>query len=177
MIEDKNEIRMVKKAIRGNVNAYGELIELHKEYLYRTAYLYSKNEDTALDIVQDCILKGFQNIRKLRDAAYFKTWITRILINAANDTYKKASKVIPIEEVEHQPSDKKASIEEKWDLYEAIDVLPGKYRTVIILKYFEEMKLGEIAYTMNIPEGSVSAYLTRAKQELRKYLKEDYMYG
>ena len=69
------------------------------------------------------------------------------------------------------------SSEEKWDLYDAIDVLPERYRTVIILKYFSDMTIREISYAMNIPEGSVKAYLNRARGELRHCLKEDYLYA
>ena len=65
-------------------------------------------------------------------------------------------------------------IEERMDVYEAIGRLEKHYRSVIILKYFEDMKLAEIAETLQMPEGSVSAYLTRAKRELKKYLKEGY---
>lgn len=55
--------------------------------------------------------------------------------------------------------------------------MPEKYRSVIILKYFEDMKISEISYAMEIPEGSVKAYLSRAREELRRYLKEDYQYA
>ena len=54
------------------------------------------------------------------------------------------------------------------DLNHAVSLLPDKYRTVIILKYFDEMTIREIAFAMGIPEGSVKAYLHRAKEELRK---------
>lgn len=60
------------------------------------------------------------------------------------------------------------SMEEKMDLNHAVSLLPDKYRTVIILKYFDEMTIREIAFAMGIPEGSVKAYLHRAKEELRK---------
>lgn len=166
--------KLAKKAIRGNVNAYGQLIELHKEYLYRMAFTYMKNEDDALDIVSECVLKGFQNIRKLKDAAMFRTWITRILINVVNDTYNKRTVVLDISECEIEEQAHGISKEERIDLYSAIDSLEAKYKTVIILKYFSDMKIADIAYIMGIPEGSVSAYLTRAKQELKEYLKEDY---
>lgn len=58
--------------------------------------------------------------------------------------------------------------EEKLDLYQAIDLLPEKHRTVVILKYFEDMKISDIAYVMAIPEGSVKAYLHRAKENLKQ---------
>ena len=88
MIEEINVDKLVLKAIKGNRKAYGQLIYMHKEYLYRTAYLYLKNEDSALDIVQDCILKGFQTIKNLRQPEYFRTWLTRILINLAKASFK-----------------------------------------------------------------------------------------
>lgn len=169
--------KLAAKAIKGNVKAYGKLIEELKEYLYRTAFLYVKNEDTALDIVGDCILAGFRKIHTLKNPEYFKTWLTRILFNEAKDHLKK---VIPMEDYEQIQVAEKAKglpVEEKWDLYEAIDKLSEKYRSVVIMKYFDDMKISEIAYSMNIPEGTVKAYLSRAREELRKYLKEDYSYA
>ena len=69
------------------------------------------------------------------------------------------------------------AIEEKLDLYEAIDRLPEKHRIVIILKYFNEFKISEITEATGIPEGSVKAYLSRARGELKNFLKEDYRYA
>jgi len=80
-------------------------------------------------------------------------------------------------EIEKAGFEKDISIEERLDLYQAIENLPEKYRSVIILKYFNELKVSEIAYTMDIPEGSVKAYLARARKDLRIYLKEDYFYA
>lgn len=69
------------------------------------------------------------------------------------------------------------SLEEKHDLYSAIDQLSERYQTVIILKYFNDLSIKEIAFIMNIPEGSVKAYLNRARNELKDMLKEDYLYA
>ena len=67
------------------------------------------------------------------------------------------------------------SAEERLDLYSAIERLPEKYRTVVILRYFDELKLDEIAYITGVPRGTVSGWLTRARQELRNILKEGYL--
>lgn len=166
--------KLAKKAIRGNVDAYAQLIEQNKNYLYRTAMLYMKNEDDALDVVSECVLKGFQSIKKLKNPELFRTWITRILINVVNDIYSKKKTMVDISQYEFEEPASGVSREECLDLYDAIDSLAEKHKTVIILKYFSELKLSEIAYIMDIPEGSVSAYLARAKQELRDYLKEEY---
>ena len=168
---------LVRKAVRGNIDAYGQLIEQNKAYLYRTAFLYCKDEENAMDIVQDAVLSGFRNIGSLKEPDYFRTWLTRILINAAKEYLRK---IVPFESLEMKEiavPEKGVPVEEKWDLYEAIDTLPEKMKTVVILKYFNDLKLNEIAEAMQIPEGSVSAYLTRAKTLLQQCLKEGYTYA
>ena len=69
-------------------------------------------------------------------------------------------------------SEKSISIEEKLDLYDAIDLLKPKYKTVIILKYFDDMKIEDISYVLNIPENTVKSHLKRAKESLSSILKE-----
>lgn len=177
MVKEDSIAHWVKKAIRGNVDAYGQLVELYKTYLYKMAWLYVRNEDMALDVVQESILKGFRQIKTLREEKYFKTWITRILINTANDMLNRQTTVIQWEQVRETAPSVQNHMEEKMDLCEAIKKLPRQYQSVVILKYFNDMKLAEIAEIMQIPEGSVSAYLFRAKQELRNILKEDYQYA
>ncbi len=176
MLDDKMIAKLTKKAIRGHAESYGKLIEHYKEYLYKTAMLATKNEDIALDVVGDCILKGFQSIRSLKEAKYFKTWITRILYNAINDYYRKELGSDNIENVHIAMPEEAISREEKMDLYQAIDLLSEKYRTVIILKYFDQLKVSEIAYVMDIPVGSVKAYLSRAREELKHLLMEEDLY-
>ena len=162
--------KLVKKAIRGNVDAYGSLFEIYKDYLYRTAFTAMKNEDAAMDAVSDCMLNGFRSIHSLKTPEYFKTWITKILHNAINDYYRKNTLTEPLTDFEFPAAEQKVSTEEQLDLYHAIDLLSDKYKNVIILKYFNDLKINEIAYVMNIPEGSVKAYLSRAKEELRHIL-------
>ena len=58
------------------------------------------------------------------------------------------------------------------DLYDAIDLLKPKYKTVIILKYFDDMKIEDISYVLNIPENTVKSHLKRAKESLSSILKE-----
>ena len=67
------------------------------------------------------------------------------------------------------------SIDEKLDLYNAIDLLRDNYKTVIILKYFNDMTIENISRVMEIPENTVKTYLRRAKESLSKILKEDYL--
>lgn len=176
MSEDKIRKKQAMKAIHGNAEAYGELIQYYKEYLYRTAMLSVKNQEIALDIVSECILSGFRSIHSLKNPDYFKTWITRVLRNTIADYYRREHYSESMDEMQIAVDESIVSSEEKLDLYQAIDLLSEKYKTVIILKYFDELKISEIAYVMDIPEGSVKAYLNRARAELKRLLVEEDIY-
>lgn len=165
-------LKLVEKAVKGNREAFGELIIMHQEYLYKLAYMYTKNEQDALDAVQECAMRAMISMEKLREPAYFKTWITRILINSIYLARKKNRNDSPFEEYSEAAPELPVSIEEKADLYDAIDLLPPACKTVVILQYFQGMKLKEIAQVMNIPVGSVKAYLFRAKKALRNQLED-----
>lgn len=175
VIKMKNTVslKLVEKAAKGNREAFGELIIMHQEYLYKLAYMYTKNEQDALDAVQECAMRAMISMDKLREPQYFKTWITRILINGIYKTQKKYRDSSPFEDYNEAAPEQPLSIEEKTDLYDAIDLLPPTYKTVVILQYFQGMKIKDIAEIMCIPQGSVKAYLHRAKELLRRQLDDD----
>lgn len=115
------------------------------------------------------------NIHKLREPQFFKSWITRILINVATDMLKKESKIVEIDENICLEKHNEISIEEKIDLYNAVDLLRDKYKTIVIMKYFNDMKISDISILMGMPENTVKTSLNRAKKELRGILKEGYL--
>ncbi|WP_026673391.1 sigma-70 family RNA polymerase sigma factor [Alkalihalobacterium bogoriense] len=164
--------KRVKKAIKGNKKEFEFLINEEKEKLYRIAFLHVKNQTDALEIVQDTVYKAFVSIHKLQEPAQFTAWIKKILIHCALDFLKKKQKVIFISNdlLEWIP-DKAIEIDTQLDLMEAIDQLNGKYKSVIILKYYEDLPNKEIATIMDIPEGTVKSTLHRALQQLRVVLE------
>lgn len=171
--------KLAVKAKHGKADAYGKLMDYYKEYLYKTAMLSVKNEDIAMDMVGECVLNGYRKIDTLKQPEYFKTWITRILFNTISDYYRSVQYVEDIDNIKMPDPEAPVTQEEKLDLYQAIDLLSEKYKKVIILKYFDDLKIQDIAYVMDIPEGSVKAYLHRAKKDLKHLLTEVdiYEYG
>lgn len=166
--KDPCELKKIREAMRGNLQAYGDLVTSHQDYLYRIAYLYTRDEQMALDAVGSSILKGFTAIRKLKDPAFFMTWLTRIQINAALDECRKRSREIPTEVLPEISLPKESvSAEEKMDLRDAVNRLPETLKKVVVLKYYLEMTIPEIAYLTEMPEGTVKAYLSRARKELQ----------
>lgn len=158
-----------KKAQQGDQKAFLQLIEGDKEKLYKMAYLYVKNENDALDVVQETITKAYVNMRTVKEERYFSTWLTKILINTALDVLRRNSKIILLKDelVVRQSPD--MQIEEKLDLLEAIEQLEEKYKTVIILRYYRDLPVQEIADYLNCPEGTVKSNLHRAIQKLKQF--------
>jgi RNA polymerase sigma-70 factor, ECF subfamily len=165
----------VEKAKKGDQKAFMQLIDTEKEKLYRMAYLYVKNESDALDIVQDTIYKAFVSINNIKDVSYFSTWITRILINTSLDFIKKKKKIVTIDQefLERIGEDTQTSIiEERLDLLQAINNLDEKYKTVVILRYYQDFSIKQIAGILDYPEGTVKTTLHRAINKLKTEIKE-----
>lgn len=170
-----DEIKLVKRAIHGNVHAYGELMEQYKEFLYRTAFAHVKQEALALDLVSETIVRGYEHVGKLREPKYFKSWLIWILLNVINDYYRRNKRVVSMETADVELTaetaawqdgarqDHGAVVEEKLDLLAAVERLPEKEKSIIVLKYYDDLKISEIADALEIPEGTVKAYLHKAK--------------
>lgn len=150
-----------------------EFIEENQDKLYRIAFSYIKNEDLALDIVQESIEKALRNIKTLKHEEYVKTWFYRILINESLQ-FVRRNKSITLCQVE----DLKNDIEwndnitiEGIDLYNNIGKLKEKLRTVIILRFFEDLKIEEIARITKTSPNTVKSRLYKGLEELKKLIK------
>lgn len=152
-------------------NEFAKRIEAVKKQLYKTAYLYLGNEASALEAVDESVYKAFKAVRSLRQAEYFNTWITRIVINECKKELKRLKRIKP---EEYMPMD--GTEEYNFDSYtlkEAIALLPEDLRSVVILRYFLEYTLSKTAEILNIPQGTIATRQRRALQLLRLELSEE----
>jgi RNA polymerase sigma-70 factor, ECF subfamily len=165
----------VKFAIRGDEKAFEYLMDINKEGLYRTAFAYVKNEQDALDILQETVYKAYTSINKLMEPKYFKTWLTRILINNAISFINKSKKIEYLTDV--IPNDSNCNtgnlIDEKLDILSSIEKLDDKHKTVIVLKYFQDLTITEISEVLDCPSGTIKTYLNKALTQLRLFMKEE----
>lgn len=171
--EDCYEKAFIKQSQRGNDNSFEKLMDIYEPYLYKMAFLYMKNEQDALDIYQETALKAYMNISQLRDYRSFKTWITRILIN---NVYEKSKKSNRFEEQyldENIADFSYSTIEERIDLYDAIDLLDDKYRTPIILQYFYGLSIQQISEITRTNKNTVKTNIRRAKKKIYDILMEE----
>ncbi|WP_339320832.1 sigma-70 family RNA polymerase sigma factor [Paenibacillus sp. FSL W8-0194] len=140
-------------------------IKEHKENVYRLAYSYVKNKEDALDIVQDSIYKAMTHIDGLKDPEAVKSWFYRIVVNTALDFLRRNKKV---RTMDHETIEMHVSGAEddytNFDLTRTLEELPEKYRSVIVLRYFEDMKIEEVAAVLG---ENVNTVKTRLYQALR----------
>ena len=171
------DILLVKRAIKGDRDSFEELINIYFDRLYKEAYLRCKYEEDAKEIVQETVYKAYRNIKTLKEPQYFKTWISRILINVAND-YLRKNGMIELSHDENSYITKvhnDDNIDVKIDLYNAIDELEDKYKDVIILKYIDDLKLEEISTILDRPVNTIKTHLRKAIKDMKNLLKEGYI--
>ena len=171
------EILLAKRAIKGDRKAFEDLINIYFDRLYKEAYLRCKNEEDAKEIVQETIYKAYKSIKKLKEAKYFKTWLSKILINVAND-YMRENGMIDLahEEIDYiKEVHKDDQVEIKIDLYNAIDELEDKYKDVIILRYVDDLKIEEISEILERPVNTIKTHIRKAIKDMKNLLKEDYI--
>lgn len=138
--------------------------------LYRVAKSILKNDADCADAVQEAILKSYSKLHTLKEDAFFKTWMVRILINECYKIQKLRKKVLPYEE--YQREERTAEEYSHSDLYEALLKLDEKLRIPIILYYINGFKINEVAKVLKVPEGTVKSRLSRGRSMLRNTLHE-----
>ncbi len=159
---------LVKKAKRGDAEAFIELIEQNKQSMYKVARGFLRDEEDVADAMAETVLICYEKIGKLRQSAYFKTWMIRILINQCKDMIRKQKKSLPIEIIPETESSKgEDGIRE---FRELIEPLKEKDRSIFTLYYVYGLKIKEIAEYMEMNENTVTSHLRRGKEALREEL-------
>ncbi|WP_040228429.1 sigma-70 family RNA polymerase sigma factor [Bhargavaea cecembensis] len=157
---------LARRAAERDPDAFLGLMELHKAALYRTAFAFLKDEHAAVEAVQEVTARAFRSIHRLRNPEYAKTWLTRIMINYCQDELKRKGREPATDRLpDVDGSDRHVRLE----LDEALESLPDPSRRLIHLKYFEDLKIREIAEMEQIPEGTVKSRLHHSLRQLREF--------
>lgn len=162
--------QLEKQAINGDDQAFLQLMKRYKIDLYKTAIAYLKNSDEALEAMQEVTYRAYKSIQGVREVSYVKTWLIRIMINYCNDQLKKKKREVLGEELLQVQGicEDYAGLEIK----DAMEELDDRSREILTLKYFHDLKIKEIAASMNCPEGTVKTWLNKALKALKGRLEE-----
>ena len=163
--------KLIEKAKSGCNDSFDKLIKDRGSKLYKIAYCYVKNEEIALDIVSETTFKAYINIHKLKNIEFFDTWLMKIAINEALTAIKKQKKIIYLEDYKKDIQENKEPVEEKMDLYKALDKLKKDDKEILVLKYFADLTFLEISKTMKKSENTVKTKHYRALEKVKKILE------
>ncbi|MEI5907290.1 sigma-70 family RNA polymerase sigma factor [Bacillus spongiae] len=166
-------IQLVKKAQKRDERAFLKLFKKYEEDIYRMAFVYVKNENDALDVVQEVAYRAFNKIDTLKNPEYLKTWLMKITITCSINITQKNKKMVYLkpeyhEQIGIEDEDVPLSI----TLQEFLDKLTDLERSIVMLKYYEEYTFKEISELVNLPLGTVKSVLYRTIHKLRKEFKE-----
>lgn len=147
-----------------------EFVKLIREYkinMFRLAFGMLRNQADAEDAVSEAVLKAYENKKSLKKTEKFKPWIMQITANETKKIYNKAKRIQYVDNLEVFQAVYQDEHHELWDV---ITQLEDGYREIVILYFYEQMKIKDISKLLHIPEGTVKTRLFRAKKILKKML-------
>ena len=184
----KEDTNLIKLALQGQEKAYETLLNRYRNLVYTIMIKMVRNPQEAEDLTQEAFMKAFNSLASFNNEFAFSTWLMKIATNNCIDFLRKRKlrtysinepiqykdEKIEIEIPDRGPSPEKNLLQEesKKMIEEAINLLPERYRYVIILRHKEEKSYEEISEILNLPLGTVKAQIFRAREILNKKVKQ-----
>ena len=184
-MKSKTDSELVKRFQEGDNKAFDELQRRHQDKIFRITRRYARDSEEARELCQEVFLRAFEKLSSFKGKSKFYTWLYRVANNLCVDFHRKRSRVFvtdlpedfllsyPIERADEKFDP--LNLIEKEELHrkvrQAISRLPRKQRHVLILRYYGELKISEIAPKVGSSEGTVKAQLFHAKRKLAKMLR------
>lgn len=176
------ETRLIEAAQNGDKRAFGQLVRIHQKRLFRFIYGLTGSFDVTEDIVQEAFIKAHGAIDRFRVGFDFYPWLATIARNLTYNHIAREEKKESLNGLGEKgfdpargdlgPLDQMLDQEGQKRFYEALKKMATKYRTVFVLRHFEDMDYAAIASYLKIPPGTVDSRLYRARQFLIEELKE-----
>ena len=142
-----------------------ERLSLHMQVFgKRRGNRNEENEQDAMDVVQESAYKAMKNAGQVKEKTYIKTWLWRIVINTSLDMCKKQKRIVSGVFI---PEEAKEDVYKDWDMLAALEELEERERTIVILKYFEEWKIDDIADLLKENPNTVKSILYRSLKKLK----------
>lgn len=167
---------IIRSVQNGQVKDYETLVNKYQSAIFNVLFQMLQQRETAKELAQDVFVKAYEHLDTFNYRSKFFSWIYRIAINTALSYQKKQQRYVSLEGVPHDvdrpAEDRLVEKESSTLLRAAVNRLKDKYKTVIVLRYFEQLSYAEIAAVLDIPEKMVKSRLFDARQLLRGHLQE-----
>ncbi len=181
------EAGIISQALGGDQKAYASLVDKHRSAIFHIIKRIVHNDEIARDLVQETFMKAFASLASYRSEYRFSTWLYKIAANSSIDHLRKKriqalSLDRPIETADgtmelevpdnsFNPERELVKKQQRFSIEEAIQSLPDKYREVIVYRHKDDKSYEEIADLLDIPVGTVKARIFRARELLKKKLR------
>ena len=160
---------MFKSLKRTKVEKY--IID-NKDSFYRIAYSYTKNEEDALDVVQEAMYKALYSVENIKEVNYINTWFYKILVRTSIDFIRKNRKYNNMTDIDLVDETGEYDKYTDLDLRRALEELPIEYKSIIILRFFEDLKIEEVAIILDENVNTVKTRLYTALKKLKLKIEE-----
>ena len=172
-----NDISLVAQVVVfKNTRAFDQLVEKYQSPI-RRFFLNLTCGDSELsdDLAQDTFIKAYTNIASFRNLSSFSTWLYRIAYNVFYDYIRSRKETADLDtrEIDAINSTEQENIGQKMDVYQSLKMLKEVERTCITLFYMEDISIDKIAGIVGVPSGTVKSHLSRGKEKLATYLKQN----
>ena len=173
---EKDDHVLIEETLAGQLTSYDMLMQRYQNLIYKICYSFGKNKENALDIVQNVFLKAFENLKTIKGRQNFKSWLSRIAFNEGINWTRKFKNRAFEDEFDEQTEisnyeptidDELIAREHKHELLRSLFALNTRYRLAVVLRYYQEMPIKEIAEILNCSEGVVKNMLYRSLQRLK----------
>ncbi|MEN6459977.1 MAG: sigma-70 family RNA polymerase sigma factor [Syntrophomonas sp.] len=180
-------INLIRRCKNKDREAFDILFSRCEEQLYKLCYVYARDKDTALDIMQEVYLKVFRSIDSFDETRLFLPWLKKIAANTCINYKRDHNKQqnLPLENMDNEIPDLIESLPSPGSLEEevinrnisqmitrSISELPEAYRLALSLRYLEDMSYSNIADTLDLPLGTVKSNISRGREMLKKRLQQ-----
>lgn len=170
------ELELVQRAKRGDRDAFAQLAAAAGDRLFAVAQRIMRDPDVAGDVTQQTLVKIWRELPKLRDAGRFDGWSYRLVVNACHDELRRQRRPrshLQLLDSDSPTPDPSLTVADRDQLERGFARLSAEHRSVVILQYYLDYSLSEIAAMLDIPVGTVRSRLHYARRELRAALEAD----
>ena len=150
---------------------FSQVVCTHSHAMFRVARAVLDSDADAEDAVSEAVLRAWQAWGRLRKQEAARAWLLKITVNCAYELRRKAGRVVVMDDMEGL-----AGVSEDrhyQDLWDAMQALPEEQWAVVLLFYYEDLPLAQIAHILGVAQGTVKSRLSRARGRLRKFLNEE----
>ena len=183
IVDSMSDIGLVELVLDGNQDVFAMLVERYKDAVQNLAYRMLSNVTEAEDVTQEVFVRAYTQLATYKPAHKFSTWLLSIASHLAIDQLRRRRFLaLPLEDVPFLewvadlgagPEQAALEVEQQDEIQTYLRRLPGKYRAVIVLRYWYDLSYDEISGALNLTPALVKARLHRARELLARYMKDN----